>query len=142
MATASITVCFREILRDVCQRFSLPAPVYGVPLQDEDGLFTVGVDIEYVGDGTVVETVRCWGQPSVKVEQSEEDAARWAVGKLRDELNFEVLDFNSDDKKFYENLYKRLSADHNILRSYYVEVLAEKERYVAERRKLKQVVDR
>ncbi len=50
MAAVSISVCFREMLRDVCEQFSLASPAYGVPVEDGEGLFTMRVDIEYVGE--------------------------------------------------------------------------------------------
>nr|CAD1826121.1 unnamed protein product [Ananas comosus var. bracteatus] len=119
MASIVVTVCFREMLRDVCQKYSLPSPRYGIPSFPD-------------------------------VDQSEEDAARRAVAKLRDEYAFEIKDANLEDKKFYENLYarlsvnhtvvcekhKRLKTDYNLLKGYYNDLLSEKELLVAERREL------
>nr|CAD1830009.1 unnamed protein product [Ananas comosus var. bracteatus] len=149
MASVVVTVCFREMLRDVCQKYSLPSPRYGIPV-GSDGLISVYVEVEISKGESVAETVRIWGSPFSDVDQSEEDAARRAVAKLRDEYAFEVKDANLEDKKFYENLYARLSVDHtvvcekykrlktdyNLLKGYYNDLLSEKELLVAKRREL------
>ncbi|XP_020097835.1 uncharacterized protein LOC109716702 [Ananas comosus] len=70
MAAMSVTVCFREVLRDICERLAMPTARYGVPVES-DGFISVAV----------TETIRCWGAPSVDVDKSEEDAARRAVGR-------------------------------------------------------------
>nr|CAD1839750.1 unnamed protein product [Ananas comosus var. bracteatus] len=149
MASVVVTICFREMLRDVCQKYSLPSPRYGI-LVGSDGLISVYVEVEISKGESVAETVRIWGSPFSDVDQSEEDAARRAVAKLRDEYAFEVKDANLEDKKFYENLYARISVDHtvvcekykrlktdyNLLKGYYNDLLSEKELLVAERREL------
>nr|CAD1832649.1 unnamed protein product [Ananas comosus var. bracteatus] len=119
MASVVVTVCFRELLRDVCQKYSLAAPRYGIPVEN-DGLISVYVEVEIPRGESVAETIRYWGSPFSDVDQSEEDTARRAVAKLRDEYAFEIKDANLEDKKFYENF----------------ELMSEKELLVAERREL------
>lgn len=140
MAAMSVTVCFRELLRDICERLAMPTPRYGIPVES-DGFISVAV----------TETIRCWGAPSVDVDKSEEDAARRAVGRLREEFDFEVIDYNLNDKKFYENLYARISngyssfhrkykrfkSDYCLLKGYYAELMTEKDRSIAECEELK-----
>nr|CAD1843438.1 unnamed protein product [Ananas comosus var. bracteatus] len=149
MASVVVTVCFCEMLRDVCQKYSLPSPRYGIPV-GSDGLISVYVEVEIPRGYSVAQTVRIWGSPFLDADQSEEDAARLAVAKLRDEYAFEVKDANLEDKKFYENLYARLSVDHtvvcekykrlktdyNLLKGYYNDLMSEKELLIAERREL------
>nr|CAD1843495.1 unnamed protein product [Ananas comosus var. bracteatus] len=115
-----------------------------------DGLISVYVEVEIPRGDSIVETVRIWGSPFLDADQSEEDAARRPVAKLRDEYAFEVKDANLEDKKFYENLYTRLSVDHtvvcekykhlkidyNLLKGYYNDLMSEKELLIAERREL------
>nr|CAD1844328.1 unnamed protein product [Ananas comosus var. bracteatus] len=60
MASVVITVCFREMLRDVCQKYSLPSPRYGIPV-GSDGLISVYVEVEISRGDSVAETVRIWG---------------------------------------------------------------------------------
>ncbi len=108
MAAVSVTICFRELLRDVCQRFSLAPAIYGISEEDEKGLVSIRVDVQFFGEDTELQSMSCWGGPCVSIDRAEEDVARRAVGKLRDELLFEVRDFNLEDKKNFENLYTRL----------------------------------
>nr|CAD1817826.1 unnamed protein product [Ananas comosus var. bracteatus] len=88
MASVVVTVCFRELLCDVCQKYSLLAPRYGVPVEN-DGLISVYVEVEISRGDSVAETIRIWGNPFSDIDQSEEDAALRAVAKLRDEYTFE-----------------------------------------------------
>ncbi len=115
MPPVVVAICFRELVRDVCQQFSLPMPKYGVPVENDDGLVSVYCDLELVGGDEAVRPVRCWSSPCTNIDQAEEDAARRCVGRLRDEYLFEVKDFNLEDRKFYENLYDHLFSDHSIL---------------------------
>nr|CAD1829238.1 unnamed protein product [Ananas comosus var. bracteatus] len=36
MAPVVFTICFRELLRDICQRYSLSMPIYGVAVENEE----------------------------------------------------------------------------------------------------------
>ncbi len=135
----------------MCRRLSLAPPIYSMAEQDEKGLVSIRVDVEYFDEDGELQSTSCWGGPCVTDDEAEEDAARRAARKLRDGLLFEVDDFNLDDKKYFESLYTRLSADHsvlkkkykklrtdhNLLRRYYIDLLAEKERYVVEQKNLK-----
>nr|CAD1828285.1 unnamed protein product [Ananas comosus var. bracteatus] len=155
MATVVVTVCFRELLRDICQKFSLAAPRYEIPVEN-DGLVSVCVEVEIPRGESVAETFRYWGSPFSDIDQSEEDAACRAIAKLRDEYDFEIKDANLEDKKFYENLYARLSADHtmvrdkykrlkteyNLLKGYYSDLMSEKELLVTERSRLTENIGR
>ncbi|XP_020112681.1 uncharacterized protein LOC109727159 isoform X2 [Ananas comosus] len=136
------------------KRFSLPMPVYGVPVENAEGTIRVYTEVELAREGTVTEAVRCWSSPSANIDEAEEDAARRSVGKLHDEFSFDVRDFNSEAKKCFEDLYARLSIDHGMIKKkykqlkndykllwgYYNDLLAEKERYVTERGGLKQLI--
>lgn len=55
MATVVVTVCFRELLLNVCQKFSLAAPKYGI-LVENDGLISVCVEIEIPRGESVADT--------------------------------------------------------------------------------------
>nr|CAD1835758.1 unnamed protein product [Ananas comosus var. bracteatus] len=98
MTSIVVTICFRELLRDVCQRFSLPMPMYGVPVENAEGTIRVYAEVELARGGTVTEAVRCWSSPSANIDEAEKDAARRSVGKLHDEFSFDVRDFNSEAK--------------------------------------------
>nr|CAD1844954.1 unnamed protein product [Ananas comosus var. bracteatus] len=37
MVLVVFSICFRELLRDVCQKYSLSMPMYGVPVKNEKG---------------------------------------------------------------------------------------------------------
>nr|CAD1821864.1 unnamed protein product [Ananas comosus var. bracteatus] len=92
------------------------------------------------------------GKRVIRGVTTEEDAACRAVARLRDEFGFEVKDSNLEEKKFFENLYERVSADYNSLRSkykrlrrcynllkgYYSSLLAEKEQLLLDRRECKE----
>lgn len=119
MAPAVFTICFRELLCDVCQRYSLSMPMYGVPVENEEAAIRVYGEIELVRLDIVTEAVRCWNSPCPNIDQNEEDAARRCVGKLRDEFSFDVRDFNLEDKKCFEDLYERLSIDHGVVKKKY-----------------------
>nr|CAD1827181.1 unnamed protein product [Ananas comosus var. bracteatus] len=119
MASVVVMVCFRELLHDVCQKYLLGGPRYGIPVEN-DGLISVYVEVEIPRGESVAKTIRYWGSPFSDVDQSEEDAALCAVAKLRDEYAFEIKDANLEDKKFYENF----------------ELMSEKEFLVVERREL------
>nr|CAD1843888.1 unnamed protein product [Ananas comosus var. bracteatus] len=114
MAPVVFSICFRELLHDVCQQYSLSMPMYGVPVENEKGAIRVYGEVELVRGDTVTEAVRCWSAPCPNIDQSEEDAARRCVGKLRDEFSFDVRDFNLEDKKCFEDLYGRLSIEHDV----------------------------
>nr|CAD1823681.1 unnamed protein product [Ananas comosus var. bracteatus] len=90
-----------------------------VPFQDIVPAACVCFEVEIPRGESVAETIRYWGGPFSDVDKSEEDAARRAVAKLRDEYDFEIKDANLEDKKFYENLYARLSVDHTMVREKY-----------------------
>nr|CAD1830408.1 unnamed protein product [Ananas comosus var. bracteatus] len=116
MAPVVFPICFRELLRDVCQKYSLSMPMYGVPVENEKGAIRVYGEVELVRGDTVTEAVRCWSAPCANVDESEEDAARRCVGKLRDEFSFDVRDFNLEDKKCFEDLYGRLSIENEVVK--------------------------
>lgn len=150
MAAIVVQICFRDFLRIVCQRFSVAPPVYGIPVEN-DGLISVYVEVEVPKGETVAEAIRCWGAPCSTVEETEEDAACRAVSRLRDEFGFEVKDSNLEEKKLFENLYERVSADYSLLRckykrlkrnyrllkDYYSSLLGEKEQLLSDRREFK-----
>ncbi|XP_020097090.1 uncharacterized protein LOC109716178 [Ananas comosus] len=154
MAPVVFPICFRELLRDVCQKYSLSMPMYGVPVENEKGAIRVYGEVELVRGDTVTEAVRCWSAPCANVDESEEDAARRCVGKLHDEFSFDVRDFNLEDKKCFEDLYGRLSIeneivkkkykrvkkDYRLLWGYYNDLLTEKKWYVTERIGLKKMI--
>lgn len=113
-------------------------PMYGVPVEDENG------------------AIRVYGEEILcpNVDEGEEDAARRCVGKLRDEFSFDVRDFNLEDKKCFQDLnsrlaienevikkkYKRLKRDYKLLWGYYSNLLIEKECFVTERGDLKKMI--
>nr|CAD1837119.1 unnamed protein product [Ananas comosus var. bracteatus] len=143
MAAVVVQICFRDFLRIVCQRFSVSAPVYRIPIENER-LLSVYVEVKVPKGETVTEVIHCWGMPCSTVDETVEDAACRAVARLRDEFGFEVKDSNLEEKKFFENLYERVSADYsslrgkykrlkcdyNLLKGYYSSFLAEKECFV------------
>nr|CAD1832250.1 unnamed protein product [Ananas comosus var. bracteatus] len=149
MAAVVFKINYRELLRDVCHRFSVAVPIYGVPVDDE-GLFSVYGEVEISRGNSITEAIRCWGAASSTVDEAEEDAARRIIAKLRDEFMFEVHDSNYEDRKFFENLYERVSTDHialqakykrlksnyGLLKDYYNNLLTEKEHLVAERKEM------
>nr|CAD1832832.1 unnamed protein product [Ananas comosus var. bracteatus] len=45
MASVVVTVCFCGLLRDVCQKYLLPAPRHGIPVEN-DRLISVYVEVE------------------------------------------------------------------------------------------------
>nr|CAD1830265.1 unnamed protein product [Ananas comosus var. bracteatus] len=151
MAAVVVEICFRDFLRIVCQRFSVAAPVYGIPIEN-DGLLSAYVEVVVPRGENVTEAIRCWGAPYSTVDETEEDAACRAVARLRDEFGFEVKDSNLEEKKFFENLYERVSADYsslrskykrlrrcyNLLKGYYSSLLAEKEQLLLDRRECKE----
>nr|CAD1818600.1 unnamed protein product [Ananas comosus var. bracteatus] len=151
MAAVVVEICFRNFLRIVCQRFSVAAPVYGIPIEN-DGLLSAYVEVVVPRGENVTEAIRCWGAPYSTVDETEEDAACRAVARLRDEFGFEVKDSNLEEKKFFENLYERVSADYsslrskykrlrrcyNLLKGYYSSLLAEKEQLLLDRRECKE----
>ncbi|XP_020082245.1 uncharacterized protein LOC109705876 [Ananas comosus] len=147
MAAVVFKINYRELLRDVCHRFSMAVPIYGVPVDDE-GLFSVYGEVEISRGNSITEAIRCWGAASSTVDEAEEDAARRIIAKLRDEFMFEVHDSNYEDRKFFENLYERVSTDHialhakykrlksnyGLLKDYYNNLFTEKEHLVAARK--------
>nr|CAD1834733.1 unnamed protein product [Ananas comosus var. bracteatus] len=151
MAAVVVQICFRDFLRIVYQQFSVSAPVCEIPMENE-GLLSVYVEVEVPKGETVSEAIRCWGMSCSTVDETEEDAACRAVAKLRDEFGFEVKDSNLEKKKFFENLYeristdysslrgkyKRLKCDYNLLKGYYSSLLAEKEQLLSDWREFKE----
>ncbi len=150
MATVSVSICFRELLRNVCERLSLAAPIYGDTEQNAEGLVRIPVYIEFFDEEAEFQSFRCWGGPCTSADQAEENAAQRALSKLHDELPFEVQDFHFEEKKYYENLYNRVSKDHtvlrkkykklrsdyNILRRSYIDLLTEKRRDIVDYQKV------
>nr|CAD1830266.1 unnamed protein product [Ananas comosus var. bracteatus] len=150
MAAVVVEICFRDFLRIICQRFSLAAPVYGIPIEN-GGLLSAYVEVEVPRGEIVMETIRCWGTFCSTVDETEEDAACRAVARLRDEFDFEVKDSNLEEKKFLKSLYERVSADYsllrgkykrlrrdcNLLKGYCSSLLAEKEQLLSDRREFK-----
>ncbi|XP_020105146.1 uncharacterized protein LOC109721777 [Ananas comosus] len=57
MASVVVTVCFCGLLRDVCQKYSLPAPRHGIPVEN-DRLISVYVEVEIPRGESVAETIR------------------------------------------------------------------------------------
>ncbi len=90
--------------------------------------------------------------PFADVDRSEEDNACCVVGKLREEFDFEVRDYNLEDKNFFENLYaqiftsysllhkkyKWLKTDYNLLKGCYVDLMAKKDRNIVECHEMKE----
>lgn len=70
MAFVFVQICFRKLLRDICQQFSISAPVYGIPVENE-GLVSVYVDVEVSKGDSITEAIRCWGAPSSNVDETE-----------------------------------------------------------------------
>nr|CAD1825836.1 unnamed protein product [Ananas comosus var. bracteatus]CAD1829836.1 unnamed protein product [Ananas comosus var. bracteatus] len=117
-STVYIDINFRRLLGKICAKFSLPPPRYGTTVVAEGRLHSF-VDVEVPRGSRFMEIITCWGWFFPDSEQSEEDAARIAIKRLRDELGFEVKDINYDEKISYKELYKRNCDEHTELRDEY-----------------------
>lgn len=109
-----IDISFRRLLRIICAKFSLPPPKYGVGL-DATGRFRAFVDVTVPRVGPMLEMLTYWGTPSTNIGQTQEDAARTPVERLRDELHFEIKDSNYEERQFYENLYDQIASEYDTL---------------------------
>nr|CAD1827348.1 unnamed protein product [Ananas comosus var. bracteatus] len=144
----------RRLLRKICAKFSLQPPRYGMTL-DTDLRFCSYVDVEIPRSSRIIEVITSWGAPSSNTNRTQEDAARIAIGRLRNELGFEVKDTNYEERKYLRGLYDQICHDHeelhdeyemlkldyDLLRRFYNSLVAERDRVVADLEKLKENIN-
>lgn len=94
----TVDINYRRLLCSICVKFSLPSSRYGVTLNTDEH-FCSHVDVEVPRCSHFMEIITCWGSPSTDANHSAYDAARVAIGKLSNELAFEVRDANYEEKK-------------------------------------------
>nr|CAD1823530.1 unnamed protein product [Ananas comosus var. bracteatus] len=117
----------------ICAKFLLNSPSYGMTF-DADLRFCSYVDVEIPRNSRIIEVITSWG-----ANRTKEDTARIAIGRLRNELGFEVKDTNYKERKSLRGLYDQICHDHEELRDEY-EML--KDRIVADLEEMKENIDR
>nr|CAD1827349.1 unnamed protein product [Ananas comosus var. bracteatus] len=144
----------RRLLRKICGKFSLQPLRYGMTL-DTDLRFCSYDDVEIPRSSRIIEVITSWGAPSSNANRTQEDAARIAIGRLRNELGFEVKDTNYEERKYLRGLYDQICHDHeelrdeyemlkldyDLLRRFYNSLVAERDRVVADLEKLKENIN-
>nr|CAD1831553.1 unnamed protein product [Ananas comosus var. bracteatus] len=154
-APVSIDINFRHLLRKICAKFSLNPPSYGMTL-DVDLRFCSYVDVEIPRSSRIIEVITSWGAPSSNANRTKKDAARIAIGRLRNELRFEVKDTNYEERKSLTGLYDQLCHDHeelrdeyemlkldyDLLRRFYNSLVVERDRIVPDLEEMKENIDK
>nr|CAD1836049.1 unnamed protein product [Ananas comosus var. bracteatus] len=126
LACVVVEICFRDFLRIICQRFSLAAPVYGIPIGN-GGLLSAYVEVE-VPRGEIVMGQFVAGARFALLSMRQRRMP--PVVLLRDYVLSLVL-------SLLRGKYKRLRRDCNLLKVYCSSLLAEKEELLSDRREFK-----
>lgn len=77
------------------------------------------IDLQIPQSKTVVETVQCAIAQFPTSARAEQDAARIALKRLKDECDLHIKDINYDDSAFYKNLYDHQITGYAILFAQY-----------------------
>nr|CAD1833651.1 unnamed protein product [Ananas comosus var. bracteatus] len=99
-----VEINFQRLLRNICAKFSLPPPRYGITVGSGDQ-FCAFVDVQVPRCSRFMEVITCWGSPSCDSILSANEAARVAIEALRTELHFDIRDANYTGKIHFKNLY-------------------------------------
>lgn len=103
-AMPTINLSYSKLLHEVYEQLQLEVPQSAVS-SNSDGQFVSSMDLQIPRNETVVETVRCESAPFPTYAAAEQDAARRALRRLKDECNLQVKDVNYEDSVIYKNLY-------------------------------------
>nr|CAD1831614.1 unnamed protein product [Ananas comosus var. bracteatus] len=154
-SSLNVDVSFRQLLHNICVQFSLPPPRYRMTVHT-DGRLCSHVDVEVSRSSRFMEIIICHGAPFSEANQTQENAACVAIKRLSNELSFEVRDVNLEDKKYYKNLYDRISDEHlelqdeyeminldfELLKKSYNFLIEEKKQIVAALKEMKESIGR
>nr|CAD1822856.1 unnamed protein product [Ananas comosus var. bracteatus] len=117
-----VEINFQRLLRNICEKFSLPPPRYGITV-GSSYQFCAFVDVQVPRCSHFMEVIPCWGSPSTDSSLSKNEAARSAIETLRNELQFDIGDANYTEKNHFN--VKKLT-ELNIMKFYIVQHLASK----------------
>ncbi|XP_020087322.1 uncharacterized protein LOC109709477 [Ananas comosus] len=113
-----VEINFQRLLRNICEKFSLPPPRYGITVGSSDQ-FCAFVDVEVPRCSRFMEVITYWDSPSSDSSLSENKAARTAIETLRNELQFDIRDANYTGKNYFKNLYDSASQKYEDFRNEY-----------------------
>nr|CAD1834637.1 unnamed protein product [Ananas comosus var. bracteatus] len=150
---ATIHFSYVMMLGEVYEQLGLGVPQI-VVTPDTEGKFIGYVDLQIPRSETVVQTVRCSSSQFPTATGAEQDAARLAMKRLKEECDLQFKDINYDDSLLYKNLYdhqttncavlttqySNLSREHSFLKECHVSTVAQKNEYVNERIKLRNAI--
>ncbi len=151
---AIVQLSYLKLLKEISAKLGIQTPQCEVTLVCK-GWFVAYIEFEVVRFGSIVETLRCWGGPSPDMQEAKEEAAGSTVRRMKDEFGLEIKDVNYDDFILYRNMYDQVSLQHtnikanfnnlereyNILRSRYTSTLAQNSTLLAERAKMRSIID-
>nr|CAD1818604.1 unnamed protein product [Ananas comosus var. bracteatus] len=140
-----VEINFQRLLRNICAKFSLPPPRYGITVGSGDQ-FCAFVDVQVPRCSRFMEVITCWGSPSSDSILSENEAARAAIEALRTELHFDIRDANYTGKIHFKNLYdsasqkyedllneyEMLKKEHAVLKRFHKSLLDERDRILGD----------
>nr|CAD1823057.1 unnamed protein product [Ananas comosus var. bracteatus] len=148
----TINVSYVRLLSEIYEQLQLDVPQIVVNV-DAEGKFVGYMDLQIPQSEIVVETVRCSSSQFPTSAGAEQDTARLALKRLKDECDLQIKDINYDDSLLYKNLYKHqtidyavvsaqlsnLSREYNFLKECYISTVAQE--YVNERIQLRRAVE-
>ncbi|KAF9623655.1 hypothetical protein IFM89_003687, partial [Coptis chinensis] len=88
---STVAISFKHLLNDVTHQIGLPLPIYDAVFRF--GRYESWVDIQTLT--FITSKKRCFGDPSISQNGSDEVAARRSIEYLRSIYHFDLIDFNS-----------------------------------------------
>ena len=85
-----------------------PKPIYGMNIRDNDFLASYVKIMLEQGNGSP-KNLKTWGCMCKDQDKRDESAAGFTIDRLKKKFNFEVGDFNFDDKEHYKYMYERIN---------------------------------
>ncbi len=151
---AIIQLSYLKLLEEISEKVGIGTPQCEVTSAVE-GWFLAYIDVEIAHVGSVVQTVRCWGGPSPDMREAREEAAGYAIRKMKCEFGLEIKDVNYEDYILYRNMYdhgvvqyadlltpfNNLQREYNMLKDCYTSTLIENAEYLAQQVKMRCTID-
>nr|CAD1824806.1 unnamed protein product [Ananas comosus var. bracteatus] len=149
-----VDLCYIHLLREIAKKLQLEIPQCEVTT-NSDGQFVAYVDLHIPSDGPIVEVAHCWGSALAISGIAEQDAARVAIRRLKDELNLQIKDANYEEQSCYKNMYDQLTNQYAVLfgkydkvkwelgmlKNCFNSVVAQKDEFVTERIKIRAAIE-
>nr|CAD1825749.1 unnamed protein product [Ananas comosus var. bracteatus] len=110
----TINVSYIRLLSEVYEQLHLDVPQIVVDVDDE-GKFVGRVDLQILRSETVIQTVHCTSSQFPTSVGAQQDVARLALNRIKDECDLQIKDANYDDSVLYKTLYDHKCTDYTVV---------------------------